>query len=147
MRERSDDGTTRPLPHDWLPAPQPSEGDRTWDERIERIMAAAGPELRTLRSRCAAGAAWWSVMGLWWKPAAALAVASTTLLLLMERPAFAERPRGSLALGFVASAGDPVTLWGALGVQADPVLAWIAIREQGDVAGQAAPPPTQEENR
>jgi hypothetical protein len=146
MRERSEDGTTRRLPEGWLPDAHPSEGDPKWDERIERIMAAASPELRTLRNRrAAAGAASWSVMGLWWKPAAALAAVSTALLLLIERPAFPELPAGTLALGVVASAGDPVTLWELLGIQADPVLALIAIREQGDMTGQDAPATIREE--
>jgi hypothetical protein len=86
-------------------------------------------------------------MALWLKPAATLTAASIALLLLIERSAFPEPPPGSLALDLVASAGDPVTLWGALGVQADPVLAWIAIRDQGDMAGQVAPPATREESR
>jgi hypothetical protein len=149
MRERSEDATTRLLPQGWLPDPNPSEGDPKWDEKIERIMAAAGPELRTLRSRrSAAEVTWWSRMGLWWKPAASLAAASTALVLLVERPASAEPPPGSLALGFVVSDGDPVTLWGALGIQADPVLALIAIGGQGDMMGQGAHPSIRkEENR
>lgn len=141
MRERSEDGTTRPLPLGWLPDPQPAEGDPKWDERIEGILAAAGPELRTLRSRrSTAEVIWWSGMGLWWKPAAALAAASAALLLLVGRPAVFPGPSpGSIPLGLVASAGDPVMLWRALGVQADPVLALIAIQEQSDVTRQGSP--------
>jgi hypothetical protein len=149
MTQRSEDGAPRPLPQGWLSEPQPPEGDPKWDQRIERIMDAAGPELRTLRSRRpAAEVTWWSGMGLWWKPAAALAVGSTALLLLVGRPAVFQEPApGSIPLELVASDGDPVTLWGALGIRADPVLALIAIREQGDLTGQGTPTPREEERR
>jgi hypothetical protein len=141
MRERSEHSAPRPLPPGWLPDPNPPDRDPQWDQRIERIMAAAGPELRRLRSRrSAAEVTWWSVMALWWKAAGALAVASTALLLVVGRPAASpELPPGSIPLDLVASDGDPVALWRALGIQADPVLAQIAIRGQGDVTVEGAP--------
>jgi hypothetical protein len=147
MTQRSEDGVPRALPRDWLPDPQPPEGAPMWEARTRRIMAVAGPELRRLRSGGSPDeVTWWSRTGLWWKPAAALAAASTALLLLVGRPAvFPEPPPGSIPLGLVASDGDPVTLWRALGIQADPVLALIAIRKQGDVTGQGAPPSVRQE--
>ncbi len=147
MRERSEDGAPRPLPPGWLPDPHPPEGDPRWDRRVERIMAAVGPELRRIRSRrSAAEVTWWSRMGVWWKPAAALAAASAALLLLVGRPAVSpEPPPGSIPLGLVAADGDPVALWSALGVQADPVLALIAIQEQEDVMGRGSRPTISEE--
>lgn len=150
MRDRSEDSAPRPLPREWLPEPQPPERAAQWDARVERIMAAADPELRRLRSRrAAAGTTAWSVMGQWWKPAATLAAAAAALPLLFEPPAaVSELPQDSFSLSLVAAEGDPVALWGAFGVQADPVLAMIAIQEQGDVTGQESPPADpEEENR
>jgi hypothetical protein len=149
MRERSEHGGPRPLPRDWLPAPQPPEGAPVWEARTRRIMGAAGPELRRLaRGRSAAEVTWWSVMAVWWKPAAALGAVSTALLLLIGRPAVPpEPPPGSILVELVASGGDPVTLWRALGIQADPVLAQIAIREQVDVTRQGPPPTVPEEKK
>jgi len=150
MRERTEDGAPQPLSRRWLPDPHPPEGAPQWDARVDRIMAAADLELRRLTNRrAAARATWWSVMGLWWKLAAALAAGAAALLLLIERPAaFQEPAQGSLSLSLVAAEGDPVTLWGAFGIQADPVLALIAIQKQGDVTGQGSPPSIpEEENR
>lgn len=150
MNAPSEDGAPRPLPRAWLPDPHPPEGAPEWNARVGGIMVAAGPELQRLGSRhAAAEVTWSSVMGLWWKPAAALAAAAAALLFLTEHPgAVPESPQGSLALILVAADGDPVTLWGALGIQADPVLALIAIQEQGDVTGQGVPASTrQEESR
>jgi hypothetical protein len=138
MREQSEHDAPRPLPRGWLPDPQPPEGTLVWEARTRRIMAAAGPEFWKLTSaHSAAEVTWWSVMAPWWKTAAALAVASTVLLLLAGRRAGPpQTPPGSIPLGLVASGGDPVTLWRALGIQADPVLAQIAIREQTDATRQ-----------
>lgn len=67
----------------------------------------------------------------------ALAVAATALLFLTERPAsFPQPPERSLPLSLIAAEGDPVSFWEAFGVQADTVLALIAIQAQEDVAGQ-----------
>lgn len=150
MKDEPADRASRPLPREWLPDPHPPEGAPVWDARTRRIMAAAGPEIQRLGSRrSAAGATGWSGIGLWWKPAAALAAAATTLLLLTGRPAeVSEPPPGSIPLSLVASEGDPVALWEALGIRAHPVLARIAIQEQGDVMGQGTPATTPEgENR
>ncbi|MBI4421972.1 MAG: hypothetical protein HY560_14200 [Gemmatimonadetes bacterium] len=149
MKERSEDGAPQALPRDWLPDPHPSEDAPVWDTRARRIMAAAGPELRRLKGRrSAAEVSWWSMMALWWKSAAAVAAVATALLLVQRPAAFPEPPPGSIPLGLIAADGEPVTLWGALGIQADPVLALIAIREQRDVTGQRAPQTIpQEENR
>lgn len=147
-REEPADRTPRPLPREWLPDRQPPEGAPAWHARVERIMAAAGPELRRLGSRrSTAELTGRSRMGSWWKPAAALAAVSTALLLLVGRPAASpEPPPGSIALALVASEGDPVTLWGAFGIQADPVLALIAVQEQADLTRQARPSTIQEED-
>ena len=88
MNRRSHGDDPRPLPREWLPDPQPSESDPRWSEEIERIMAAAAPELRTLRSgRSAVQLTWWSEMARWRTPAAALAAAATALFVLTWRPA------------------------------------------------------------
>ena len=148
MKERSHGGAPRPLPRDWLPDPQPTEADPSWREQIERIMAAAAPELRTLRSRrSAAQLTWWSEMARWCAPAAALAAAATTFFLLSWRPgAPPESPPGSILLELVATNGDPVALWRARGIEADPVLAWVALQRQEELDRQSAPAAAREEN-
>jgi hypothetical protein len=109
-------------------------------------MAAARPELRDLgRQRPATEITWWSGMGRWWKPAAALAAASTVLVIIERQKALAEPTPASIPLGLIASAGDPVTLWELRGARADPVLALIAIREQADTIRPAAPSTIREE--
>jgi len=138
MRESSEHGAPRPIPRDWLPDPQPAEDTREWRDSLERVMAAADPALTRLEHRRASAGAGWSVIGFWWKPAAALAATAMALLVLIESPiVFPEPAPGSITLGLVASDGDPVTLWSAIGVQADPVLAWIAIHEPGRPGGRA----------
>ncbi|MBI4539880.1 MAG: hypothetical protein HY704_10275 [Gemmatimonadetes bacterium] len=152
MKERSEDGVPRPLPRDWLPDPHPPEGAPEWDARVGRILAAADPELQRLGNRRAVVGTW-CVLGLLWKPAAALAVAATALLLLTGRSAaFPEPSQGLLSLSLIAVEGDPVALWEAswepFGIEADPVLALIAFQEQGDVTGTGMPATTPEgENR
>ncbi|MQA88743.1 MAG: hypothetical protein GEU90_00715 [Gemmatimonas sp.] len=150
MKERSEDGVPRPLPRDWLPDPQPAERSPQWDARVERIMAAADPELRRLWSqRAAAAATPWSAIGQWWKHATALAAAAIALPLLIEPPAATPNPpQDSLSLGLIAAEGDPVALWRAFGIQADQVLALIAFQAQGDATGKGMLPITPErENR
>ena len=149
MPNPPDDAMTNPLPRSVLPDPQPPTGDPVWRERLDRVMTAARPELERLGSRGAAAAmSRWSALGLWWKPAAVLAAASSALVLLTEPPGTRDEPGGSVALRFVASEGDPVTLWGMLGIEADPVLALIAFRDEAAVSGEAAPRrPPDEENQ
>lgn len=100
------------LPHDWLPDPSPPEDAPEWDARAARIMSVA-PNPRTS----------WSLLGAWWKPAAALAAASVATLLLLDP---GEPP--SPALGVIAGDGEAAALWLAAGVEADPVLAIITLR-------------------
>lgn len=151
MKEPSEDSAPRPLPRAWLPDPHPPRGASVWDARTQRIMAAADPELRRLgkgRAAAEATSTWSSVMGRSWKPVAALAAAAVALFLLTTRPpASREPPQSSLTLSLVATEGDPVTLWSAFGIPADPVLALIAFRGQGHAAGQGTPNPRQEEMR
>ena len=134
MTQRSDDDAPRPLPPGWLPEPLPPEGAPVWDTKMGRIMAAADPELRRLRDRrTAAGSTAWSVLGLWWKPAAALAAVAAVLSLVTGlRSAFPEARQDWVSLSLIAAEGDPVTLWEAFGIQADPVLALIALQEEED---------------
>ena len=138
MSEPSEGNEPHTLPPSWLPDPQPPDGAVRWEAATRRIMAAAEPELRRLRSRggAAAGASWWSEMGLWWRPAAAVAAAAAAaLLVLLERSTAVPGPApGSVPLGLVASDGDPVTIWRAVGIEADPVLARIAIQGSRDAA-------------
>jgi hypothetical protein len=112
-------------------------------------MGATAPELHALRSRRSTGGhGEWSGLGLWWKPAAALAAASTALLLLADPTRDPDPSPSSLALEVIVSDGDAATLWEMLGVHADPVLALIAIREPQTTIPPATPSPSRdEENR
>jgi hypothetical protein len=144
MNERSRELGAHPLPRNWLPDAQPS-GGAAWEAKVGRIMDAAEPELRRIRERRAAvRASWWSPLGLWLKPAAALAAAAL-LVVAGRSAAFPEPPQSSLSLGLLAADGDPAMLWVALGVPADPVLAHIAVQEQGDVNAPSISPTAPEE--
>jgi hypothetical protein len=70
---------------------------------------------------------WTSVLGSWWRGAAALAAAAAALLLLVPGEPVQEAAAGALPLSVVATEGDPAALLAGLGVEADPVLAWIAL--------------------
>ena len=148
MKERSHEGASRPLPREWLPDRQKSETDPSWSQQIERIMAAAAPELGTLRSRrSAVQITWWSEMARWCAPAAVLAAAATAFFFLTWRPAaLPESPRGSVLLGLVAAEGEPIALWRARGIEADPVLAWVALQRQEELHRQSAPATAGEES-
>ena len=147
MKE-SHDAAPRPLPREWLPDRQPSEADPSWRRQIERIMAAAAPELQVLRSgRSAAQLTWWSEMARWRTPAAALAAAAAALFLLTWRPAaLPESPTSSILLELVATNGEPAALWRARGIEVDPVLAWVALQKQEDLDRQSAPATAREED-
>jgi hypothetical protein len=128
-----------PLPRDWLPEPLPPEGDASWEARIARIMAA------TERQTGAGVPSWLSEMGRWWQPTAALAAAAVVALLFVvaDNPR-SESPAGpteGLALTVIAADGDPVALWAALGVTADPVLALLTLEDPGAAAAPSEPAP------
>lgn len=122
-----------PLPRDWLPAAAPPEVASEWEARAKRIVAAAEPSLWRLRERRPAVAATWSMrLGSWWKGAAVMAVgAAAAAAVLVSIGPFGSAPPtdpGSVPLSVIAAQGDPVALWEAVGIKADPVLARIAIQ-------------------
>ncbi|MGH7576751.1 MAG: hypothetical protein ACREM1_16710, partial [Longimicrobiales bacterium] len=123
-----------PLPREWLPAAAPPEDASEWEAGARRILAAAEPSLWRLSERRPAVDATWSMqMGSWWKPAAVMAAAAgaavAVLVLIDPFGSALAADRGSVSLSVVAAEGDPVALWEALGIEADPVLARIAIQE------------------
>jgi hypothetical protein len=120
-----------PVPRHWLPDALPPGEDPAWETHVARILAASEPGLARLAATIGDEAApWWSEMGKWWRPAAALAVAATAaLLLVVERPAGPSAPPETVALTLIAAEGDPVALWAMLGVRADPVLALLAFED------------------
>jgi hypothetical protein len=139
MTTGSDHNAKNPLPRDVLPDSLPPSSAVVWDSKVRRIMAAADAELRRLGS---AGprpdVAWWSGIGLWRKPAAVFAVAAATALLFVmigRLSVVRDVQPDVLTLGLVAADGDPVTLWGAAGIPADPVLALIAVQNPQGVTG------------
>ena len=133
MVERTGDNDAQPLPREWLPdAAAPADAPE-WDATLQRILAAAEPALRRLESGDSQrDVTWVTVLGSWWKPAAAI-VAAAALLLLLDRPntAIGESQRGSLPLNVMAAEGEPVALWESVGIDAHPVLALIALQQQG----------------
>lgn len=130
MVERSNDDAPRPLPRDWLPEATTPEGAPEWEDRLERIVAAAEPALRRLGRRGSAMEVTWPAMlGPWWKPAVALAAAAAALLFVLHpRDAIREGGDG-LPLSVVAWEGEPFALWEGFGIDADPVLALIALQQ------------------
>jgi hypothetical protein len=141
-----------PLPRAWLPERMPPEGHTFWETRAARILGAAELECarRTSHAR-EDSAAWLFEMGRWLKPAAALTAASLVLLFVL--PDTSARPvtrhaADEMALGLVASHGDPAALWASLGVPADPVLALLTLEDHSAyVAGAHTVAPSSGENR
>lgn len=126
-----------PLPRSWLPDPVAPEGDGVWDARAARIVAATDIEWE--QALAAVPGSWVTELGRWWRPTVALAAAAAALLLMTDGPPSRSggAPPDGAALDLIASDGDPVALWAAVGVDADPVLALIALESPGD--GDAAP--------
>ena len=134
MVDRSDDDSPRPLPRDWLPEATPPEGAPEWEIRQERILAAAEPALRRLEKWGSQTEATWSTtFGSWWRVAAAMATAAVALLFML-RPAAIVRESGDsrVPLSVVAAEGEPFALWAGLGIDADPVLALIALEGRAE---------------
>lgn len=130
MNEEFRDDVTPPLPPGWLPDAQPPEGDPHWDRIVTRILGAARPELEHVAlGSIAAGMPSTGGAGLWWRSAAALAVASAAALIVMGRGDASVAREGSMPLELVAADGDPVALWRARGIAAHPVLALIAVQD------------------
>ena len=131
------------LPREWLPEALPAEGHPVWELRAARIVAAAEPELARLEHRAGGGAgSWLSEMGGWWRPAAALAAAAVGLLFVVADPPPPDSTALStegVALTLIVADGDPVALWAALGVPADPVLALLALEDHGAPAAPENP--------
>ena len=128
-----------PLPGSWLPDPVAPEGDGIWDVRAARILAAAGVD------RAGISAAnpdnWVTELGRWWRPTVALAAAAAGVLMMTDGRATAPGGPfpGGVAFDLIASDGDPVALWAALGVTADPVLALIALDDPADTNAPPTP--------
>jgi len=131
MVERAGDNAPRPLPRDWLPEATAPEGAPEWDVRVARIIAAAEPTLRRLgKRRSEIAASWPTMLGSWWKSAAALATAAAALLFMLKPETIREPAQGWLPLSVVAAEGEPFALWEGLGISADPVLALIALQQE-----------------
>jgi len=157
QRIRPTEGTgqplAEPLPQEWLPEASPPSHDPIWETRTRRIMARSAPELSRLANRKPAAVPsptdqpWWAELERLWKPATALAVAASALLVLVDRPApLASASSDAIALGLMASDGDPVAIWEAFGTQAHPVLAILALEDHSGMSDRdpASPPPIPE---
>jgi hypothetical protein len=135
VRDRKSDETgsaTDPLPRDWLPDALPPENHVVWEGRASRILTSTEGEWRVRRSAGVDAAPWLWEMGNWLRPAAALAAAAVGLLVVVpDSPADIEPAQAAdeMALGLVASGGEPAALWAALGVPADPVLALLTLED------------------
>lgn len=119
-----------PLPADWLPkpaAPRVPDDPEVLDIRIRRLMAAAEATLARFR---AGEIPWWAVLARHTRPAAAAALAAAAGLLVALGLGGASQwaePENDLVLVAAASEGNPAALWSAMGTEADPVLALIAL--------------------
>lgn len=130
MAERFSEGMPRPLPRDWLPEATPPDDHPYWEARADRIIAAAEPSLRRRGERSVGDATWSTRLGSWWKPAAVIATAAAALFILLDPIGrLEESSEGSLPLNVMAAEGEPFALWNAAGIDADPVLALIAMQE------------------
>lgn len=123
----------KPLPSDWLPKPVARAGKddlQIWESRICQLLAKAEPTLERYRAR---DLGWWSALSYYWRPVAASALATAMLLILFfglgSQPG-KPSPGSNLVLMAAASDGSPEVLWAAIGEEADPVLALIALAEE-----------------
>lgn len=122
-----------PLPSDWLPEPRTRvelDDPEVLESRIRRLMAAAEPTLASYRT---GELGWWQALIQYWQPATATALASAIAVVLLLGPGGQSPgppPTDDLVLTAAASDGDPAALWTAIGEQADPVLALIALAEE-----------------
>lgn len=126
-----------PLPGDWLPesAVPPRDDEAYWEERMERIMAQAGPLLEEHR-RAASAPSWLDALLLRWRSAAAVsfALAASLVLVVTWGPAAGPTPDASSSvLGALAGGGDPAALWTGAGVEADPTLALLVLQGGPDI--------------
>ena len=125
--------TPEPLPSDWLPEPRTRvelDDPEILESRIRRLVAAAEPTLASYRT---GELAWWQALIQYWQPATAAALAgaiAAVLLLGPEGQSPGAPPTNDLVLTAAATDGDPAALWMAIGEQADPVLALIALAEE-----------------
>jgi hypothetical protein len=118
---------SEPLPRSLLPdATAPASDEALWEDRLQTLMRAAEPALAELRRETPR---WWELLAAWWRPAAGLVGAAVAALLIVVATAAprGERAPGAVALAAAATDGAPAALWTALGSQADPVLAAIAL--------------------
>jgi len=127
-------GPAAPLPRDWLPEAAPAEGAPEWELGVRRIVAAA--EARRLASRQPRAVARPPAgLGTYMIPGAALAAAAALVLALGLSRLPRQPAPGGLILSVVAGGGSPDALWRGLGVDADPVLALIALEAGGEPDG------------
>jgi hypothetical protein len=140
-RESGESGSaTDPLPREWLPDALPPENHVVWDSRASRILTSAEHVWRVPHSSGAGAAPWLREMGGWLRPAAALAAAAVALLLVLPDASADIEPAQAadqMALGLVASGGEPAALWAALGVPADPVLALLTLEDHSAFVARA----------
>jgi hypothetical protein len=116
-----------PIPRDWLPEPTaPASEEVLWERRLRSLMHSADARLASLRE---GAPSWREILGAWWRPAAGLTVAASLALALLfgAGSTNAEPSPGDVALAAAVSGGEPAALWAALGSEADPVLAVIAL--------------------
>jgi hypothetical protein len=129
MKSGSTDEIPPPLPREWLPEPLAPDDAADWNAAVSAIMEAAEPKLRALATLPGPeDVSWWSLLGRWWTPAAGLAAAAAAILVIAQQGKQVGPAPGSLPLNVMAAEGDPAALWEGYGVEADPVLALIALQ-------------------
>lgn len=117
-----------PLPEELLPKSAVDGDPSHWENRVQRLMAAAAPLLAEYRKE---PAPWWVVLAERWRPRLAVAVAAAAVLTIavhLALPAPATRMESSLPLATVAGEGnDASALWSIVNNEVDPVLALVIL--------------------
>lgn len=121
------------IPSEYLPG-SGRESDQNdgalFESRISRLVEAAEPTLERYRE---GQTGWWQPLADYWQPATVAAFAGTAAIFFAYSFTYVSQQvptPGNLALVAVASDGNPASLWSAVGKEADPVLAVIALAKE-----------------
>jgi len=121
------------IPPEYLPG-SGGEADHNdealFESRISRLVEAAEPTLERYRE---GQTGWWQPLADYWQPATVAAFAGTAALFFAYSFTHVSQQvptMANLAIVAAASDGNPASLWSAVGQEADPVLAVIALARE-----------------
>jgi hypothetical protein len=132
-----------PLPGKWLPDSPvvPPEDDAYWERRLDALMTEADPKLASYRRVPVVRRSWLETLAVGWRPAAAgaFALAASVILALALGAGGAPAPGPqAVVLSAIVNEGTPASLWQGAGIEADPILALLAL--EGDSDGEGGNP-------